>query len=456
MVPIPNLTWWIFGLVVATVVGVTSFLVFHASDEKPTLDGLPTPGTMRIGFRNTGAVALAREQGIEDKHVLSASGLKSLQYHLLDVTMYEDIKVSGTAWNPSTDPTKQAKLTLYSNGNNASQLDYNTYGFAQALVDTTNYVDLADPKALAERLSFEIKLDESLAGKQLQWVVVNWMKPIKFQAEFYDADTKTTLVSKTASNFRSFTSNNFSIMDTSMASGTSQLTTIVLNNGGFFTRLAEPFVVDLTKTYRCLFAFNPDGVLKVAQNSFIPLSTDNNFASFEFQKGSAGDLNGNHVFVPMLPLAPIIYAEGDKVFKEVYILHILGSGLPAVPVSPPVPDSAKNCDIVLEVYYRESAPENVAAATAITRLTATSDLSSGFVQAACPTIFFIEKDTSNGKMNFRPYDPNYKLIHGLKRGESGSCQMFMYEGMAGYYVTLQNQVGVTITYDYQGPPIQVS
>ncbi len=455
MVPVPNLTWWIFGLVVAAVVGVTSFLLFHASDKKSTLGGLPTPGTMRIGFRNTGAVTSAREQGIEDKHVLAASGLKSLQYHLRDVTMYEDITVSGTAWNPSTDPTKQSKLTLYSNGNSA-QLDYNTYGFTEALADTKNYVDLADTKTLTERLSFEIKLDASLAGKQLQWVVVNWMKPIKFQAEFYDADTKTTLVSKTASNFRSFTSSNFSIMDTSMESGTSQLTTIVLNNGGFFTRLAEPFVVDLTKTYRCLFAFNPDGVLKVAKNPFIPLSTTDNFASFEFQKGSAGDLAGNYVFVPMLPLAPIIYAEGDKIFKEVYILHILGSGLPAVPVSPPVPDSAKNCDIVLEVYYRESAPQNVAAATAITRLTTTSDLTSGFVQPAFPTIFFIEKDASNGKMNFRPYNPNYKLIHGLKRGESGACQVFMYEGMAGYYVTLENQTGVTITYDYQGPPIQVA
>lgn len=454
------LKWGVLGIVVVTAVGLgLYFLIVHFT-EKPAAVVDPdapidTPGTVKVDFVNTSDTALRMQ-----RYAVTPASLLSLQYNLLSVSLYEDLKVSGTAWSPSDDPAKQATLTLYSSDQNVSEEAYLAYGFTEALADTTNYVDMVDPEAVASQLSFSLTIDESTDGKSFQWVVVGWMRPIKFRAEFIDqqGDGTTKLYSKTASNCPSFDGRNFSVMDSLMSEPEAELTTIVLNNGGYFTRLAEPIVIDSTKAYRVLFGFNPDGVLKAANNPGGPtiLSSDDNFAAYADIRGSAGDSEGNHAYVPMLPLAPIVYAEGEKIFKESYMLHFLGSLVAGSgpSVSPPEDFTQRNFDILLEIYYRDSAPDNVAAATSMVHLTATSYLTAS-VQPAMPNIFFYEKDADTGLMNFRPYDQNYKLIHGFTRKESGTCSLYLFQGLGGVQVEMADQVEVTVEYEYLSPDVQI-
>jgi hypothetical protein len=459
-----NWTWpWItFTVVAIAAVGVgIYFLVMHFT-HKPTKQTTGDPvvetGKLQLDFLNTS------NQALSNRYQTSGANLLSLQYHLLNINLYEDIVVTGTAWSPSLDATKQATFAIYSNGENLTQEQYAAYSFAEANADTEHYVDMTDAEEVATKLSFTAEIDPSLNGKEFHYLVVNWMRPIKFKAEFTDASgSETKLYSKTASNFVHFNTSetvsyehDYSVMDTLMTEPGAEQTTVVLNNGGYFVRLAAPIVLDSTKSYRCLFAFNPEGLLKAATVPNTSLSVDNHFAAFGSMPGVAGDASGNHVYLPMLPLAPIVYESTDSIFKEVYILHYVATedvDVSGPPPSPPINVAIANFDIVLEIYYRSSAPDDVAAATAITRLTADSDMIEGGVQASLPNIFFYEKE--GPLMHFRPYDQNYKLIHGFTRKQSGTCSLFMFQGLGGHHVDIADQVEATISYDYQEPDVKI-
>lgn len=462
--------WIILGVVVTAAVGVgIYFLVIHFTDKKPTAgvasepeDPSDEPGQFKVTFVNTSDTALDVNRAEAPRY---QAALESLEYYLLDINLYEDIEVKGTAWSPSADPTKQASFQVFSNGQDLSEEDYKNYGFTEAKADTTNYVNMVDVEDVATRLAYTATIDSSTNGKEMNYAVVSWMRPIRFKGTFNDIrGTAGTLYSKTASTSPDFTTeqgysytHQFSIMDAAMDQVGTQTTTIVLNNGGYFVRLAQPITLDITKAYRCLFAFNPEGVVKAANYEPImagqvPFTTNEPYGNLP---GVAGDSKANAVHVPLLPLAPIVYTEGDTVFKETYTIayEAVAQGI----TSPPMSEEelkAQNFNVRVEIYYLGSAPTKIAGATATLVLTTTSDMVTGGVQASFPGIFY--QEVEGDLVHLRPYDKAYKLIHGLKRGVSGTCTLALFQGLGGYNVELAQQVLIdNVAYTFNEPVVQI-
>lgn len=441
--------WIILGVVVTAAVGVgIYFLVIHFTDNKPkaaeTEATEDQPGQFKVTFVNTSDTALDVNRTEAPRYQAS---LESLEYYLLDINLYEDIEVKGTAWSPSADPTKQASFQVFSNGQDLSEEEYMNYGFTEAKADTANYVNMVDVEAVATRLAYTATIDSSTNGKQMNYAVVSWMRPIRFKGTFNDVrGTAGPLYSKTASTSPAFNvTRQFSIMDASMEVAGTQTTTIVMNNGGYFVRLAQPTTLDITKTYRCLFAFNPEGVVKAANYAAmmggfsIPFTTNEPYGNLP---GAAGDANANAVHVPLLPLAPIVYTDGDTVFKETYTIRYEA-------VAPP-----SNFNVRVDIYYLGSAPTKIAGATATLVLTTTSDMVTGGVQASFPGIFY--QEVEGDLVHLRPYDKAYKLIHGLKRGVSGTCTLALFQGLGGHNVELAQQVLIdNVAYTFNEPVVQI-
>ncbi len=457
-------TWiWIVliaGVIVAAGAAVGIYFGVQAAkgdatvSPSTTLTASESDATVDMKFVNTSASALNRNAARYE-----TSDLKSLKYALMNINLYEDIQMTGTGWSPSADSSKQATVALYSNGLNLSETEYNNFGFDEAKADDSLFVNMADPSAVAAKMTFSTAVPTGdILGKSFQYMVVNWLKPIKFEAVFGTESAIPTsppmpiLYTKTASNCVQFSGDvyehSFSIMDSSMTVSGTQETIIVLNNGGFFTKLAQPITFEAGKTYRCILAFNPDSLLKVEDASSrvvssTPYTTNSDYKSLP---GSAGDAYGRVVYVPLLPIVPIVYEEGENVMRETYSLVYTSAD----------DDTTYDFVLRLEVYYRSSSPTAVAGAAVTMVSTNSSSLDSDYNAPATASGIYGIENADDGTVTFQSWDASGTYIKGLTRGESGQCTLGLFHGMGGHHVDPADAVQVTVSYTYSSPDVQIN
>ncbi len=296
-------------------------------------------GTLDVAMVSAGKVALTTALvGQADE-----TQLESLQYRFQTIQICRTMETNGSAYNNpqdcltifSEDEAKKSDYGALAPENrsakkdgvdvwkseeefNAAVAEYKEAVLkraAEALADTSNYIDLMSKTDVA-KLSAKLQLTGKDAH-EYSYGLVNWYRPIKVKASIplIGASPAKTVYTKAGSaDVEVGGVDSFPKLVTraeNMTTAPSELAVFEHANGGSWFKFSKPFVITeddikAKKNFKLKLTFNPDGIAKAFEN---------------VTSGSIGDTTNNvSISVPMLHLTPIAHAEDQIVQKETYLV----------------------------------------------------------------------------------------------------------------------------------------
>ena len=307
---------------------VIAALTLSLGCKKTTNEDTASTSTSTIELKILSSTSSASASGQLAQAIgqATATQLSSLKYFIRDIKICKTLEVNGSGYSGQS-----GCLSLYTASVTA---DYDTYLAAEALADTTSYIDLMSSTGRA-KLQKAVSLTETHVGSY-NWGIIDWYRPVKVTAQvglndgtsLYTKTGRTTLVSGTGINAVYVTEAD------NMEVGPASESIIVLPNGGNWFKFQSPFVItaeDITAgtTFNLELAFNPEGIIKGYTQST------------QTGLGIRDPVSQSVILVPMLDLVPIAHKAGDLVMKESYLLKYTGATITPL-------------NIRLELYYLSS------------------------------------------------------------------------------------------------------
>lgn len=359
----------------------------------------------------------------------TATSLKSLQYYISSVTICKEVTMNGTGYNGTS-----GCLTIYSN--NVETAAYDNYSIAEAKADTNpdHYIDFMTVDGRLKLASQSVTLTAEHAGLY-KYGLVNFMRPIKIKAEYYDAANNLLFRTKDSTSLVSGTVDGRTTqipLTGDTTTGEAELLTLMNNNGGTVFPFARPFEItaeDIANNTNFVvdFVFNPANFSTASkmQGCSAPTSVAYNTAPIDVA-------NCVYFDVPMGKLSPVPHKASDTIAKEVYL----------------VDKGASAGKIRIELYYNSADTNKTILGVDISSVNpapssaAVTNIAASNVTEEAEIVSFFGYNTVSGALDF-------KTLSGLKRGQGGTANVYcQYTGTgcvdSAYTYTYEGIGGVTV------------
>jgi hypothetical protein len=251
----------------------------------------------------------------------TASSITSLQYFIQSIQLCEDVTMSGSGYSGTSGCT-----TLYTCPD-ASVQDtsvYNTYTITEAMADTSadHFVDFLSTEGRAK-----LATASAVDAGTYNYVLLNFMRPIKIQAEFKDGSGTTQYYSKSGGTVTAGATDSAGreteyVRPTNTTTPSAEVMTYMLNNGGVIVPLPTPFTVADEDSVILDFVFNPANFATV---------TGQTSCSYDASTAVADPTNCGSFDMPYAKMAPVPRKAGETTRKEVYLIdYTTGASLAKV------------------------------------------------------------------------------------------------------------------------------
>lgn len=351
----PDRWFWIAALVVSLAAAVGVYFLADAVNSPLTLAFASGAAarralTVRFAVPQTSAGALSRLWGgdVARQHIT----LKRLEYYLLSLQLMTADAVtchSGGGW--TADSGNGATWSILAPEHTPDV--YDAYGYAEAEADTEHYVDLLDTGAVQAKLALGsdnyFGSASATANAEFVYLALNWMKPVRFEAEtnpdawFGDGATATATASPWTVDTqevqqlftRQATTAPEELCDPAVEAtgvafcrpittvddlsvGPSERTTVVLNNGGSIVRLFTPISrarLDAAPHTLYLLVDPHQSLRAQTRAASAEALTATNAAS---RAGNLRDAQGRYFELGLLTVTPLLLAPNEVVVREQY------------------------------------------------------------------------------------------------------------------------------------------
>jgi len=242
--------------------------------------------------------------------------LTSLQYYFTRIQLCEDMTITGSGYSDT-----KGCVTLFTTGDGLNA--YDTYKVADAIADTSSYIDLLDATSRAKMSATTLEL----AAGTYKYGIIETRKPVKFAAtvDFGGGDTMTTCGSSSGTVSVSESGSDTELCEATSYSGnftescTAETITIGTTGGGTFFKFLEPITIESGETYALDLAFRPEqSVSANVQNAKMHhrcCGTDYSDA-------------GTKLFtIPLVDVAPILRTTSQKTIRESYTIPVTSGTL---------------------------------------------------------------------------------------------------------------------------------
>lgn len=331
--------------------------------------------------------------------------IKKLEYYLLSISFAKDLTLNGSSFSNATNT-----LNLYTSNLNASE--YNSYGFDEASADTTNYVDLLDETALANKLNKEVTITES---GEYNFMTITWAQPYKIEATAYNASGEAVMSTKAATANEQITDNGgggeYTYYRSTVGTmtddpSTSEKTVVRFNNGGSFLRFAKPLTISADGgPYRIYLVYDPYQSIRAAK------------IGGESKLAQVVDSGDAWFSATLMNMAAVVCEAGDVIQRSRIRI-----------TRPTSEDANEQYDYLLQVYNLKKTPDEIAAVNVGILAKDGSD----FVPAGAPqtaTSLNEISQATNGTFGFKVWNGD-AFISGLDLTSTtgGSVQVYELAG----------------------------
>lgn len=330
--------------------------------------------------------------------------VESLQYALTDITLAESAELIGTGFN-----NPKNKMSGF-----FQQFDdtfYKSFGWAEARTNTTvKWIDLMDRPTLKTILAgVKIQPDNPMnfTSANMQFVSLNYLMPLRLQAKVTFPDggtmvtreaTRSVLVETDKSGHPVYRSEYDGDYRTTQPT---ELSTVTMNNGGIWLRLAEPIQMnqDTVSKSELVLVYDPYLNLRAQRMEVGETKVTSGYQAMV-------DTPGNQWLIPIMSTTPIVVPQGDQVWREIYRI-----------------EASSSYDVKLILYYLRDSPTKLkGAAMGVTRKTGATSLPVE-VPSQLPNVFFLVE--SDGSWAFQDYQQR-AMVSAFTRGDSGNCSIHCY------------------------------
>ncbi len=307
----------------------------------------------------------------------------SLKYYLNAITLAETLESNGSGYD-----NLQGTVQVYS----SQKDDYSTFLLEEAAANTEDYKDVSELSSLP----ISIELNDEDKAKNLQYVVVNWFRPLKIKASTASLFTHPgTTLDQQASKVTS---------DTLLTQEPSEEAVVVLNNGGSWFRLPEAFQMTGNDSWVMLMVHD-------AANSVF------GYTAGQSSRNNLEDADGNGFLVNMMPLSPVFYRDGvETVREDTYRIHV------AYQQEPPF-------DVLVRVYIVVASESTRIGAvlSVIVPVEGEAQLDPA-VSPMAPQGFYLNQ--ADGKLDAFIWDNATPVFKGLPLEADGTCELGVFQGLA--------------------------
>lgn len=250
-------------------------------------------------------------RSVEQVGVTTATSLKKLMYYIQSIQLCEGLTPSGTGYSGT-----EGCAYLYRNESSEDLNYYNTYSITEAKADsdTSHYIDFLD-----ETSRQQLEQATSVSAGTYNYALINFMRPIKIEAEFVSPSRGTVHYTKSDGTIvNQGTDDGGRELESFKPTGTktapAQLMTYMLNNGGTWFPLLKPFVIEKSDNVVVDFVFNPDDFAKSTETS----SCSEPSASGPYVWDETNCVSFD---MPYAKMAPIPRKSNETTKKEVYLIE---------------------------------------------------------------------------------------------------------------------------------------
>jgi hypothetical protein len=306
------------------------------------------------------------------------------------------------------------------------------------MADTSedHWIDFMSETSRAKLTASPVTLTSDNVG-DYKFGLINFMKPIKIDAEYKDASGTTRFYTKTPTSAEIITDaadsfgkkQHLSFSSTDPTVGPSSEMTVMNNNGGTLFRFMKPLSItsdDITNTtgFKIDFVFNPDNY-----------SGASGGGGSNCTDGIAPNICGGYD-IPMGKLAPVPHKDGEAIKKEIYLVN----------------DFTTNGDLRIELYYNDS--DTTKSIMGVDRSVV---IKSGAIltgDMGMPYLYRLAED-ANGVVTFYDYDQSTNdmtrvVVQDFARRASGTA-VFPCPGAGAFgNQCASNSGSVSMTYTYVG------
>lgn len=417
--------WWVLiALAIAGAVATVVILavIYTGKDSDTTSSGANT-ATLKVQFISYGDKADANKRLLGGDLERESIVLEKLEYYLLSIDLAETLDFNDNGgW---TQPTNVLQLMPRD-----QDVDYDAYDYEKALADTdeSHYVDVMDPVALREKLTISRPLTElffgtATAGVEFYYVMINWMRPIRFQATGYNPDGDAILYTKKGKSHKEECDTDgpeafckfVTRAETPLHTGSSEKTVVLMNNGGTMVRLATPVKYDdLQREPHTLYIIM-DPYQSLRANPEPRTSTRVS------EMGSLMDDDGRLFELGMTTMVAVLLPEGGSIIREQYRIHMT---------------DAVSWDALLQLYFvgDELRAANMGSMPKEGEVDLAEDAPlGGFL------IVYMDYDEASMEYTFSGPDKDLSLVSKFKRGTNTTCHVRCLYLMCGDEMVMQDQ-----------------
>lgn len=305
--------------------------------------------------------------------------LTSLQYYVQSIELCASLTIDGTGYSGKSGCTE-----VYANAGALDTSVYNTYTITEAAADTdpTHFIDFLDATSVAA-----LEKPVAIEAGTYNYALINFMRPIKMQASFLQPDGTTVLaVTKAGTAVAGPTDSDGRELEylrpTGTDTGSPELMTYMLNNGGVWFPMLSPFVVAAGDEIEMDFVFNPNNF---ATATFDPACTA---ATNEAVKDEGACITFD---LPYAKMAPVPRKSGESTRKETYLVDYTGS-----------PMDAK---LRVELYYNDADTTKAIRGIDIAVVSQV-----GATQASTNVVSALKATETSGNVTFVSYNPTTSQV----------------------------------------------